>query len=248
MGLYDSIAASYDVIFPVRPPKIEYAAGLAGGEAGARSRASVLDIGCATGTLSLELARRGYRVTGIDLDGEMIRIAGQRARDGSLPVTFEVLDMRRAGERFRGASFAAILCLGNTIPHLPDAAAVRAFLADVRGLLAPDGSLAVQLVAYERVVSGEIAGLPAIDNEHIRFTRAYRYEPERGRVRFTTELTPKSSGAVRRDETLHYPLTRDELFGMLGGCGLTLAACHADFSARPFAPTDGSYIAVIRRA
>jgi SAM-dependent methyltransferase len=42
---------------------------------------SVLDIGCGTGTHSLELAKRGYKMTGVDLSQSMIDIAKQKTID-----------------------------------------------------------------------------------------------------------------------------------------------------------------------
>jgi 2-polyprenyl-3-methyl-5-hydroxy-6-metoxy-1,4-benzoquinol methylase len=243
MSLYDSIASSYDLVFPVRPPKVAFASSLA-----QPSGTSILDIGCSTGTLALELARKGFQVTGVDLDADMIRLAAERARAGSLDAAFEELDMRRVGERFAGRAFGTILCLGNTVVHLEDASAIGSFLGEAGRILAPKGRFAVQLVNYERVMAGEIASLPTIDNEHVRFTRSYRVDHEWRRVLFSTELTLKATRVVHRDETALYPLTQTELLGMLAPHGLALEACHADFTGRPFSPRDDSLIAVLRRA
>ena len=39
---------------------------------------NILDIGCGTGEHTLELLKRGYRVTGIDLSNEMLKIAKKK--------------------------------------------------------------------------------------------------------------------------------------------------------------------------
>jgi len=44
---------------------------------------SVLDIGCGTCRHSIELAKRGYSVTGLDLSAEMLAKAATKAEDGS---------------------------------------------------------------------------------------------------------------------------------------------------------------------
>ena len=41
--------------------------------------ASILDVGCGTGRHAVELARRGYAVTGLDLSSEMLRVAAEAA-------------------------------------------------------------------------------------------------------------------------------------------------------------------------
>lgn len=52
----------------------------------------VLDVGCGTGELSLEMARRGLKVVGVDASPRAIGRARQKALEQHLPVLFEVVD------------------------------------------------------------------------------------------------------------------------------------------------------------
>ncbi len=57
------------------------------------SLGSLLDIGCGTGTLSLEFARKGFSVSATDLSEEMLHIVSFRANQENLPVEIAVYDM-----------------------------------------------------------------------------------------------------------------------------------------------------------
>jgi SAM-dependent methyltransferase len=48
--------------------------------------ASVLDVGCGTGRHSIELARRGYKVTGVDISPGMLKEAARRAEQTGVHV------------------------------------------------------------------------------------------------------------------------------------------------------------------
>jgi SAM-dependent methyltransferase len=74
-------------------------------ELGLRDGASVLDIGCGTGRHSLELARRGYRCTGIDQSEEMLAIGRALAAEEGLALRFIQGDASttRLAERFQHA-------------------------------------------------------------------------------------------------------------------------------------------------
>jgi 2-polyprenyl-6-hydroxyphenyl methylase / 3-demethylubiquinone-9 3-methyltransferase len=52
--------------------------------------ATILDVGCGGGFLSNELARQGYRVTGVDLSPESVKVA--EAHDVTRTVKYEVAD------------------------------------------------------------------------------------------------------------------------------------------------------------
>lgn len=72
---------------------------------------SILDVGCGTGRHSIELAKRGYNLTGIDLSGSMLRIAREKAEKNNLLIKFLNLDARNLPFN-REFDAAIMLCEG----------------------------------------------------------------------------------------------------------------------------------------
>ncbi len=54
----------------------------------------ILDIGCGTGRHSLELAKRGYTITGIDLSTSLLQRANEKAKEQNINVEFIHADAR----------------------------------------------------------------------------------------------------------------------------------------------------------
>ncbi|MCP4728049.1 MAG: class I SAM-dependent methyltransferase [bacterium] len=54
----------------------------------------ILDLCCGAGRYSIELAKRGYKVTGIDLSEELIMAALNKAEKNGLTIDFLIRDMR----------------------------------------------------------------------------------------------------------------------------------------------------------
>jgi 2-polyprenyl-3-methyl-5-hydroxy-6-metoxy-1,4-benzoquinol methylase len=71
----------------------------------------ILDIGCGTGRHSIELALRGYSVTGIDLSEGMLARARQKAHEAGVRVEFIRADARRL-QFSREFDLAIMLCEG----------------------------------------------------------------------------------------------------------------------------------------
>jgi 2-polyprenyl-3-methyl-5-hydroxy-6-metoxy-1,4-benzoquinol methylase len=63
-------------------------------EIGRNKRLKILDVGCGTGRHSIELARRGYQVTGVDLSDSMLTRAREKATGERVNVTFRKEDAR----------------------------------------------------------------------------------------------------------------------------------------------------------
>lgn len=54
----------------------------------------ILDVGCGTGRHSIELTKRGYNVTGIDLSESMLNRAKEKAAEFNLNIDFQQCDAR----------------------------------------------------------------------------------------------------------------------------------------------------------
>jgi SAM-dependent methyltransferase len=68
---------------------------------------SALDLGCGSGRLTVELARRGAIATGVDTSAKALAAARDRAREAEVEVTFAHADMNKPLP-FAGGAFAAV--------------------------------------------------------------------------------------------------------------------------------------------
>ena len=55
----------------------------------------ILDVGCGTGRHTIELSRRGYNVTGIDLSESQLARAKEKAENNNLIIDFQKQEKRR---------------------------------------------------------------------------------------------------------------------------------------------------------
>jgi SAM-dependent methyltransferase len=68
----------------------------------------ILDLGCGFGRHAIELALRGYRVTGVDISGGLLARAKKSAQERGVSVSWVQQDMRDIDFR---AEFDALICL-----------------------------------------------------------------------------------------------------------------------------------------
>jgi 2-polyprenyl-3-methyl-5-hydroxy-6-metoxy-1,4-benzoquinol methylase len=64
-------------------------------EIGYNKATRILDIGCGTGRHSIELAKRGYNVVGIDLSKSLLKRAEEKASGQNLQIVFQKHDARK---------------------------------------------------------------------------------------------------------------------------------------------------------
>jgi SAM-dependent methyltransferase len=95
--------------------------------------ATVLDGGCGTGRVAIELARRGIAVLGVDADPDMIAAACSKAPELEW-VTADLADLDRPQR------FDVVVLAGNVVPYMPPERRARA-VAACAAHLAPGGHL-----------------------------------------------------------------------------------------------------------
>ena len=110
----------------------------------------ILEVGCGNGYLSLELARDGHRVVGLDQSARILAVAEQtRKAHPQIPeagrldyVCAEIGTWQMADGSFE------VVVINRALHHLHD---LPAALARIRCLLAPGGRLICQDYAYDRL-------------------------------------------------------------------------------------------------
>jgi SAM-dependent methyltransferase len=119
----------------------------------ATAAAEVLDLGCGSGRVALDLAAAGRRVCGVDSDPELVAALRGRARERGLEVDAVAADVRALS---LGRTFGLAIAPMQVFQLLGGAAGRARALAAVREHLAPGGLLAVALAdPFEAVPAPE---------------------------------------------------------------------------------------------
>jgi cyclopropane fatty-acyl-phospholipid synthase-like methyltransferase len=97
---------------------------------------SVLDACCGVGRHSVELARMGYRVTGVDQVAEFLEAARDTADAEGFEIEFIHADMRSF---FHPFEFDAAICMFTSIGYFENLEEDRQVLSNIRMALKPEG-------------------------------------------------------------------------------------------------------------
>lgn len=109
-------------------------------------RSRVLDLGCAGGKRTIELARRGHRVLGLEPDAKALDEARSAAAGETLNLHFHKADPRAISYR---AEFDAIVLLGGALGRFPSDREAQKCLEAARKALKPTGLLLVDSINRE---------------------------------------------------------------------------------------------------
>ena len=96
--------------------------------------AAVLDAGCGTGRVAVELARRGYEVTGVDVEPQMLRVATTKSET----VAWGLVDL--ASGHLPDGAFDVAVAAGNVMIFV-ELGTEAAVVANLARCLRPGGRL-----------------------------------------------------------------------------------------------------------
>ncbi|MEP6819226.1 MAG: class I SAM-dependent methyltransferase [bacterium] len=188
----------------------------------------LLDVPCGNGRLSIELSKRGFELTGVDLATEFMDEAKSSSNQAGVNVEWHTQDMRElpwTGE-FDGA-----FCFGNSFGYLDDEANAH-FLKTVSQTLKPGGRFILDAPAvaecllpiFQASRSFELAGIK-VDIEH-------RYDHEQARM--FNDFTFIRNGVVDKRPSSQRVYTYRELTELLRAASLEPVASYGSLTEEPF--------------
>lgn len=105
--------------------------------------ARVLDLACGKGRHAVELASRGFRVTGIDISGPSLDLARERAAERGVDVELVNLDMR---ELAVASEFDTVFNFQSSFGYLPSEEEDLEVLERVAEALVPGGRFLIETI------------------------------------------------------------------------------------------------------
>ena len=125
-------------------------------------RGPIVDVACGTGRITLDLARRGREVIGVDTEADLL--AALRTRAAGLQVSTVHADAR---ELVLAEPVALIIVPMQSVQLFAGRAGRAAFLRRAKAALAPGGTLAMAIADTLSAVSGEALHEPPPDLREI---------------------------------------------------------------------------------
>src|SRR5579864_1304235 len=203
-----------------------------------RPPARILDLPTGQGRHAIELARRGYDVTGIDLSAFLLGVARERARAAGVPVRFIEGDMR---EPLGTARFDLVLNLFTSLGYFADQGDDRRTVEAAASMLDHGGSFVIEVINGERVMRNfqDRAWFPVGDAVVLE-----RRALDRERRRMTVERTVTRGD----DEVVNAHIIRlyggADLIALLQGAGLGRVDLYGDWDGSPASAESIRIIAV----
>jgi SAM-dependent methyltransferase len=252
--MYDDFSLDYDrfVDWPERlAAEMPFILEWIGARSDASSSPYVLDVACGTGVHAVALARRGCRVVGTDASAGMIARARANAGRG-VDVQFKVAGFGELHARV-GCGFDALLCLGNSLPHVAAPADLTTTLVDFAACLRSGGRLLIQNRNFDAVLAQRDRWMAPQshrdqDQEWL-FVRFYDFEPD-GALTFnvvTLRRGAQESWSQRVATTRLWPLRHKDLVTAVRAAGFVDVDCWGDMQGNRFDQAQSGNLIVTAR-
>ena len=206
---------------------------------------AVLDLFCGPGRHSLELARRGFHATGVDITPRHVEQGRAAAAAESLDAEFVEADVRTFS---RPGAFDAAICMFTSFGYFDDLNDDRKVLANAAAALRPGGVLLIQTMGKETVARS------------LRGRSWYRLDDSPGDIflmentilgaweRVQLDWTIIRADGARSEAQLRIRMfSALEMASLLQDAGFSDVTVFGDLDGRPYNATANLLVAVARK-
>ena len=209
----------------------------------------LLDLACGTGRMTVELARRGYSMVGVDLSPEMLARASDAAEAAGVRDDLLLLCQDMCDFELYGTVEAAVCCL-DSLNHLTDTKKLRRCFELLHNYIAPEGLFVFDLNTERKFREVYGSNAYVFECEEGVVTWQNYYNEKRGVCDFLIDFfRERSDGAYERfSECQRERLwSRRTVERMVRECGFELIGVYGDMAFRPADAADMREYYVIRR-
>ncbi len=190
--------------------------------------ARVLDVPCGLGRHAIELAARGFRLTGVDLSQEAIAEARRTAAERGVEAEWLQADMR---DLPAGGAFDGGYCFGNSFGYL-DPDGTRAFVRAAAAALRPGGRFVLDYGLAAELVLPRLREREWAQFDDVLFLEENRYHAAESCVE--TKYTFVRNGRAETRTGLQWVYTARELRELFASAGLCVECIFGSIEGDPF--------------
>jgi len=209
-------------------------------------RPLILDLACGTGSFSVQLAKRGYRVIGVDASEEMLAVADAKARQAGVEVLFTCQDLRRLRLPHEGD---AAVCLFDSLNYLTSPEDLQKALLRIARALRPGAPFLFDLHTECRLRHyGETTF--GYSGEDVSYIWESEYDEQRRLCTMgVTLFVREPDGRYARYDEVHEERahTPEEIQVALERAGFRLEAVYGELTLEPPRPGEGRVFYLVRR-
>ncbi len=189
----------------------------------------ILDLACGYGRHCTPLAKRGYKITGLDLSAPLLAHAQQEASDQHVSVTWEQADMRSIPFK---QEYDAVINIFTSFGYFEQEADNLLVLKQIHEVLKPDGLLLLDTVYQIRLVRSFTPhsiihyddGLTVLEERH------FDLQTSRNEVKITLLYPDGQRGEHHHSMRLY---TFNELSSLLTAAGFSVQASYGALDGSP---------------
>lgn len=203
--------------------------------------ARILDVPCGNGRHSIELAKRGCRMTGVDLSEEFIAEARQTAALGGLNIDWIHTDMRHVNTL---AAFDGAFCYGNSFGYMEHEETLK-FLEAVSRCLQPGARFILETGFAAESLLPALPGKRWYRLDNLFQLSEAEYDP--GKSQLHVHYTFIRDSVIQTGTARYSLYTIAEFKRMFSACGFAVRDLYSSTKKEPYQLGNGRLLIVAEK-